>query len=640
MAVLLLVFNLYCFYGPGSINDDAYISFRYLDNWLGGDGLVFNPGQRVEGYSNLLWIVLLAPLRLLGLPPECASLILAAGFLCLLFLGVYRTTLALTGERSYAVLSLVLAASSPLLARWSLSGLETVCFASFIALANMAMAERAAHSPASSALLGASALTRPDGALYALAAFFSVVFAHGSNHGSDSRPKRGSLLRSALVPALIFASIVILHTGFRLAYYSELFPNTYYAKVSGIDVSLAPQGAGYLIGFLASGGVIYLLLAALSIFYRGLRGWVFYSLVLQILLTALYVVRVGGDYMPFYRFVLPVVPHLCVLGGIGIGALASRFGLRPAVTYLILIVFIAAGTVMTYTSPQMESYRFTLNTNLEREAVARHLKESYPADTLVALNPAGIIPYRTGMPTIDMLGLNDRHIARAKVVQSTTGPLMPGHMKYDGLYVCSREPHIVLTSGGSFFLGSSAEEAAVQAALNSFAGDRDFLNAPDCRDKYSVRHKRVSEGKYIVYYLLDRAKPSGTVYASEPVTAEDYFRRGVNLMGRARLAEARGSFEMANTLDPGNPLVLTNLAYVHFDLREYPPAADLFTLVLKSYPENPEAIFGLALTMEKKGNAEEAARLWRRYITVAPESVWKERARTSLRLLEGSAGIQ
>ena len=40
--------------------DDAFISFRYAENLANGQGLVFNPGERVEGYSNPLWTVLFA----------------------------------------------------------------------------------------------------------------------------------------------------------------------------------------------------------------------------------------------------------------------------------------------------------------------------------------------------------------------------------------------------------------------------------------------------------------------------------------------------------------------------------------------------------------------------------------------------
>ena len=53
--------------------DDAYIGFRFLDNWLDGQGMVFNPEERVEGYTNFLWLVILAPLRLTGLSVETAA---------------------------------------------------------------------------------------------------------------------------------------------------------------------------------------------------------------------------------------------------------------------------------------------------------------------------------------------------------------------------------------------------------------------------------------------------------------------------------------------------------------------------------------------------------------------------------------
>lgn len=45
----------------GVVNEDAFISFRYAQNLLAGDGLVFNPGgQRVEGITNLLWTLSVA----------------------------------------------------------------------------------------------------------------------------------------------------------------------------------------------------------------------------------------------------------------------------------------------------------------------------------------------------------------------------------------------------------------------------------------------------------------------------------------------------------------------------------------------------------------------------------------------------
>ena len=54
--------------------DDAFISFRYARNLLEGNGLVWNPGERVEGYSNFLWVLELAGIwAATGVPPEEAA---------------------------------------------------------------------------------------------------------------------------------------------------------------------------------------------------------------------------------------------------------------------------------------------------------------------------------------------------------------------------------------------------------------------------------------------------------------------------------------------------------------------------------------------------------------------------------------
>ena len=59
--------------------DDAFISFRYAQNLNDGHGLVFNPGERVEGYSNLLWVLLTAFGMKLGLTRLLWARILGTG---------------------------------------------------------------------------------------------------------------------------------------------------------------------------------------------------------------------------------------------------------------------------------------------------------------------------------------------------------------------------------------------------------------------------------------------------------------------------------------------------------------------------------------------------------------------------------
>ncbi len=68
VALLLgyLVWN--CLYYYPSTVDDTFICFRYAANWLAGEGLVFNPGERVEGYSDFLWVVISAGFMAMGVP--------------------------------------------------------------------------------------------------------------------------------------------------------------------------------------------------------------------------------------------------------------------------------------------------------------------------------------------------------------------------------------------------------------------------------------------------------------------------------------------------------------------------------------------------------------------------------------------
>ena len=77
--VLVLVAHVAYRSTPWFPADDAYISFRYADNWASGEGPVFNPGERVEGYSNFLFVLLLKLCAEVGLTPPLAARALNGG---------------------------------------------------------------------------------------------------------------------------------------------------------------------------------------------------------------------------------------------------------------------------------------------------------------------------------------------------------------------------------------------------------------------------------------------------------------------------------------------------------------------------------------------------------------------------------
>lgn len=95
------------------------------------------------------------------------------------------------------------------------------------------------------------------------------------------------------------------------------------------------------------------------------------------------------------------------------------------------------------------------------------LRDHYDAGTVIATNTAGSIPFYSGFKTIDMLGLNDKHIARQDVPGIGQG--RPGHEKADGPYVLSLNPDIIQ-------LGSSwCHEATLRYHQKSLVGLREVI---------------------------------------------------------------------------------------------------------------------------------------------------------------------
>jgi hypothetical protein len=69
--------------------EDAYITFRYSKNFAEGTGPVFNPGERVEGYSNPVWMAGIAGASLPGLDMAFFSRMAGALFSSLTLLPIW-----------------------------------------------------------------------------------------------------------------------------------------------------------------------------------------------------------------------------------------------------------------------------------------------------------------------------------------------------------------------------------------------------------------------------------------------------------------------------------------------------------------------------------------------------------------------
>jgi hypothetical protein len=436
------------------VSDDAFISFRYAHNLLAGHGLVYNPGERVEGYTNFLWTMMSIPVLWLGGNAELYALaltsLIGALIVLLLFL-MCRAALPAAPWWVWLLGPACLVLNAPF-AVYTIrgSGMETALFAlcvlggSFLYLReHAALHETSAPlRPFSALVFGVAALVRPEGVL---------VFGVALLHLLASSYRLPRLWHAVVQFGGAFALVYAPYFVWRLAYYGDLLPNTFYAK-TGATIYQLQRGLEYVGGFAQTMHVLWLLLA-LGLGWWGLVAARRYSFVLALLLVyTLYIVAVGGDFFPGYRFFVPLVPLLVLLGVIGIERvrrwlLAHLPRVRGVAAPAGLALLLLLGGLGLYGVRQFdrnENYKYSVNEYRVATywgKVGRWLAEHIPPDATIAVEGAGAIAYYSGLRSIDMLGLNDRHISRVHVPEMGSG--RAGHEKTDYAYVFARRPDVI-----------------------------------------------------------------------------------------------------------------------------------------------------------------------------------------------------
>ena len=314
--------------------DDAFISFRYARNLLEGHGLVFNVGERVEGYSNFLWTIELAAIwRAFGIPPEDAAPWLSVAFTAATLAAMAWWIARLPNlqhRRLVMWMSLGLVCSSATFAVWtSGGGLETRQFTFFIVLAVVLLTTHRSRRGliAASASLALASLTRPEGPLIAMSCFAWYILQSILSPISPSAVPWKAGIRSIaarivwrdlLCLIVPFAVIVGAHFLLRYTYYGEWLPNTYYAKY------IRPwydMGILYLAAAALDTGLYLLLpLAGAGVWgrWRARRGDLSFALPLLCILPHMHhLMRIGGDVFE-YRPMDFYWPLLAVPASVGI----------------------------------------------------------------------------------------------------------------------------------------------------------------------------------------------------------------------------------------------------------------------------------------------------------------------------------
>ncbi|HSQ00727.1 MAG TPA: hypothetical protein VL049_26180 [Candidatus Dormibacteraeota bacterium] len=439
------------------VQDDAYVSFRYARNLVRGEGLVYNLGDRVEGYTNFLWTVLAAaPLARGAADPLPFMHAVSAA----LWVGSFALLLALGIGLWRAGLWAAPLAALPLAVHWSfnlwfVSGMETpaVTFLTIAAVAAMAVdPRRHGWAPALASLCGVTlTMTRPDGAVVLLGLAAGGVVLDGSWLLRTAAGRRAAV--GALLPVLL---VLLPYEGWRIAYYGALFPNTYYAKAAYL--SFWARGFYYLRTYAGIYGLwpfLPLAIVGLGVAPPGPARRFLLAAVLAGTATALYVGRVGGDFME-WRFLTPVsgvVYPAIVIGAAAAarqwrGDVAGWLGGAAVAALLAAVTLHATTAAQTRTIEDQETIpllrRYTDPGRFDWRSAARVFDEVLPRDAHIATTSAGLIPYFCDRPCLDLHGLTDAEIGRQPVDPHDRGRMGHEHWLKDLAKIRARGVDVVL----------------------------------------------------------------------------------------------------------------------------------------------------------------------------------------------------
>ena len=478
------------------IADDALITLRYADRLLQGDGLTWTDGRPVEGYSNLLWLLLAAGLGWLGV-----DLIDGVRFLGLMCMSAVLFALSRwhgkglgLGENKAASLfplaagMLFFTTAAPI-GVWAVGGLEQPLYIALLAFAIPPMVriiEAEAPRPSTviwlSFLLACMCITRPDGPLFTAAALFSIYWGRRLSDKSDFAVRDIVLL--LVLPGLFYGG----QTGFRLWYYGEWVANTALVKISPSTYHFQ-EGLKYVLGGLSAMAPLSWLAVGLTL----LLGWVRPALGIPLLvmggLWAAYLIFIGGDIFRVYRHILPltVILAFAITGGLGWlanwmrndsanertndhalpedesvqqerSSQLNQWG-KPEQTFLrplqrgLVTLLVLAALFVPHAVPYLRGQIEFLGQGHDQTWVwdgritALLLKQAFgEQQPLMAIGAAGGMAYWSQLPVIDTHGLNDYEIPRIRPQDLGQGWI--GHEFGDANYVLSRKPDLMVWHTG------------------------------------------------------------------------------------------------------------------------------------------------------------------------------------------------
>jgi hypothetical protein len=435
------------------------------------------------GYSNFLWVVLLGMGERVGIPAPALAPVLGViigwGILAIVYLYLRRTYGGILAATAGAALLVVNAT----FAFWLVGGLEGPLFGLLLLAGVVVALDTVDDSPLRrfvflGGLFGLAALTRPEGVFYAVPVGGYLLL-----HKRDRA-------RAKDVAAFLGTTLLIfgLFTAWVAFYYGDPMPNPFYTKFHPLSVELLERGfrisQSFVVGYLGVPLIVVALWALATRLRWSSKGWLPLSIIAAFVVFFL---RVGGDLQAYHRMWFWVLPMLALLLGEAV-AVFSVDRRRQVISAVLTLGLLAAS--VPHSLVGTEKIRIVREEAFVRGAAAigEALAKQNPGAT-VAANNVGALAYESRLEVLDMLGLTDRHIAKAPGKEVG----VPAHESHDGAYVLDQKPDFI-------FYGMPKRYrqplSFANATLGGYPSDQDLDEDPRFAREYDFDHIRLPDGQF------------------------------------------------------------------------------------------------------------------------------------------------
>jgi hypothetical protein len=500
ICVLLAgVFNAHYF------ADDAFISLRYAHNLAAGSGLVWNPGgAHVEGFTDPLWVLILSGFAVLNVNLVDTAQVL--GVICaattvILTMVLGRRVFPSVSDWSLVACGILVAGLSPM-AIWAAAGLEGPLYALLLVLTVFGIVTVLSGKSNDRTFVGTAvaagllALVHAEGVLFVFALIVVVVWA--TAHSKINYRKSALVIALSVIP-------VASYEVFRICFFHQLLPNTFYVKASTTTLGSVSRGFIYLGSFVFHRILFVAFLAAIPAARATIKNLAFRVVIILGSLECAFIVYAGGDNLLEYRFIVPLVPF------IGLAAIPAfdmmwnhtknlKVPAHAIIAAVITVVVSATACAFSFHAA-VPDLRINTEVMSDRKLIGLYLHR-YAPHAFVAVAAAGAIPYYSGERSLDILGLNDSYVAHTASHKDTN----VSEQKFNAAYVIREQPDIVVLGQGSLNSDSHApnrQELEREYSAGDFSYYSVFVRLLQSnKPKYDIVDVQVVPGRWLQALVL------------------------------------------------------------------------------------------------------------------------------------------